>query len=61
MQFGATLTEAEVNWQIEKEFAMTVDDIVWRRTKLGLRLSEQQVSELDTFLTNKNMGLQLAV
>ncbi len=60
MQFGATLTEAEVNWQIEKEFAMTVDDILWRRTKLGLRLSEQQVSELDRFLTNKNMGLKLA-
>ena len=61
MHFGATLTEAEVTWQIEKEFAMTVEDIVWRRTKLGLRLSQQELRDLDTFLTNKNMGLKLAV
>lgn len=45
--FGATLTEAEVNWLIDHEFARTVDDILWRRTKLGLRFSPAEVEWLD--------------
>ena len=36
--FGATLTEREVRWLLEREWARTADDILWRRTKLGLRL-----------------------
>ena len=34
--FGATLTEAEVVWLMEHEFAREAADIVWRRTKLGI-------------------------
>nr|WP_325168731.1 glycerol-3-phosphate dehydrogenase [Paracoccus caeni] len=49
--FGATLTEAEVNWLIAKEFARTADDIVWRRSKLGLHLTEEQVTTLSDFMT----------
>ena len=37
--FGATLTEAEVRYLIEQEWARTAEDVVWRRSKLGLRLS----------------------
>jgi len=40
--FGATLTEAELNWLIAHEFAKTGEDVLWRRTKLGLRLSESE-------------------
>ncbi|SDY00142.1 homodimeric glycerol 3-phosphate dehydrogenase (quinone), partial [Allgaiera indica] len=32
--FGASLTEAEVRWLIDHEFARAADDILWRRTKL---------------------------
>ena len=48
--FGATLTEAEVRWLVSREFARTADDILWRRSKLGLRLGKDQVAELDAFV-----------
>ncbi len=49
--FGATLTEAEVRWLMAKEFATRADDVVWRRTKLGLRLTADQIAAIDTFMT----------
>ena len=48
--FGATLTEAEVRWLMDKEFARRADDVVWRRSKLGLRMSAEQIAELDTWM-----------
>jgi len=48
--FGATLTEAEVRWLIEKEYAHTAEDVVWRRNKLGLRLSADQIRALDEWM-----------
>ncbi len=37
--YGAGLTEAEVEWMRREEWASSVDDILWRRSKLGLRIS----------------------
>ncbi len=51
--FGATLTEAEVIWLMRQEFARTAEDVVWRRTKLGLRLSEKEISALDGWMTSR--------
>ncbi|MEM9715512.1 MAG: glycerol-3-phosphate dehydrogenase [Pseudomonadota bacterium] len=34
--FGGTLTQAEIDWMREKEWAETDEDILWRRSKLGL-------------------------
>ncbi|WP_295537544.1 glycerol-3-phosphate dehydrogenase [uncultured Thioclava sp.] len=48
--FGATLSEAEVIWLIEKEWVRTAQDVIWRRTKLGLRLTEEQVATLEAFI-----------
>jgi glycerol-3-phosphate dehydrogenase len=48
--FGGTLTAAEVDWLVEHEFARTAEDIVWRRTKLGLRLTAPQVDALQRYL-----------
>jgi glycerol-3-phosphate dehydrogenase len=48
--FGATLTEAEVKWLMAREYARTAEDIVWRRSKLGLRLTPDQVAGLDAFM-----------
>ena len=45
--FGATLTEAELNWLMSREYARTAADVVWRRTKLGLRLSAEQITAID--------------
>ncbi|SEN73379.1 homodimeric glycerol 3-phosphate dehydrogenase (quinone) [Loktanella fryxellensis] len=38
--FGATLTAAEVDWLMTHEFARTAEDILWRRSKLGLRQAD---------------------
>ncbi len=48
--FGATLTEREVTWLQDKEYARTAEDVVWRRTKLGLRLTGDQIAALDRFM-----------
>ncbi|GAA3871677.1 glycerol-3-phosphate dehydrogenase [Celeribacter arenosi] len=48
--FGATLTGAEVAWLMDNEYALTADDIIWRRSKLGLRLSSEQVGILDAWM-----------
>jgi glycerol-3-phosphate dehydrogenase len=34
-----------------REFARTAADIVWRRSKLGLRLSPDQIAALDAYLS----------
>ncbi|PRY76900.1 glycerol-3-phosphate dehydrogenase [Yoonia maritima] len=48
--FGANLYEAEIVWLMRNEFARTAEDVVWRRSKLGLRLSADQISALDEWM-----------
>lgn len=50
--FGAGLYEAEVTYLREKEFARTAEDILWRRTKLGLRLGEAEREALERYLAS---------
>jgi glycerol-3-phosphate dehydrogenase len=50
--FGATLTAAEVKYLMTHEWAISADDIVWRRTKLGLRLSSDQVAAIDDWIAS---------
>ena len=40
--FGANLTEREVAYLVEHEWARTAEDVLWRRTKAGLHMSEAQ-------------------
>jgi len=49
-EFGATLTEAEVIWLIRKEVADSAEDVAWRRNKLGLRMTPDQISALDDWM-----------
>ena len=49
--FGADLTEREIAWLIENEFARTAEDIVWRRSKLGLRMTMLEIAALDDWMT----------
>ena len=51
--FGAGLTAREVDWLCQHEFARTADDILWRRSKLGLRLDAAQVSALEAYLATR--------
>ncbi len=48
--FGASLTEREVRWLQKNEYARTAEDVVWRRNKLGLRLTKEQIAEVETFM-----------
>ncbi|MCX7568144.1 glycerol-3-phosphate dehydrogenase [Sulfitobacter sp. F26169L] len=49
--FGATLSAAEVRYLMRHEFARNSDDILWRRSKLGLRLDAEHSAALDTFIS----------
>jgi glycerol-3-phosphate dehydrogenase len=55
-RFGADLTAAEVNYLMTKEWAQTADDVLWRRSKLGLRLSKAQTEALDRFMAGAGGG-----
>jgi glycerol-3-phosphate dehydrogenase len=48
--FGAGLTAREVDWLMRHEWARTAEDVLWRRSKLGLRLDAAQVSRLETWM-----------
>ncbi len=50
--FGAGLYQSEVDYLCAHEWAKTTDDILWRRTKQGLRLTAAQVARLDHYLTS---------
>ena len=49
--FGQGLSEAELRWLVDREWACTADDVLWRRTKLGLRMTQQEVQEVAECLT----------
>ena len=52
--FGAGLTAREVDWLRREEWAESADDILWRRTKLGLRLGASERARLDEHLSRTN-------
>jgi glycerol-3-phosphate dehydrogenase len=48
--FGADLHELEVDYLMREEWARTAEDVLWRRTKLGLRLGKAEAKELDAWM-----------
>ncbi|MDQ8757314.1 glycerol-3-phosphate dehydrogenase [Sphingosinicella sp. LHD-64] len=48
--FGADLYEAEVHYLMTHEWARTAEDILWRRTKLGLKLTAAEHKALATWV-----------
>jgi glycerol-3-phosphate dehydrogenase len=58
---GAGLSERELSFLIETEWAQTAEDVLWRRSKLGLRLSEQQREELDAFMRQRASASMAAI
>jgi glycerol-3-phosphate dehydrogenase len=49
--FGPELTEAEARYLMTKEWARFPDDILWRRTKLGLTMPPADRDALAAFMT----------
>ena len=48
--FGADLTEREVEWLMRTEWARAAEDVLWRRSKLGLRITPTQAAAVDDYL-----------
>lgn len=53
LAFGHGLSEAEVRHMMTREWAQTSEDILWRRSKLGLRLDHAQVERLEQWLEER--------
>lgn len=51
--FGGGLHEAEITYLMRHEFAQTAEDILWRRSKLRLHLSEAEQAGLETWLDGR--------
>src|SRR5262249_46973525 len=48
--FGAGLTEREIRYLVEREWAQTAEDVLWRRTKAGLLMTETQRARVAAFI-----------
>jgi glycerol-3-phosphate dehydrogenase len=48
--FGGNLCQREVNYFVEREWARTADDILWRRTKAGLHMAPAMRERLTSWL-----------
>jgi glycerol-3-phosphate dehydrogenase len=54
--FGVDLTEAEVRYLMRHEWAQTADDVLWRRSKLGIHFSAEQREGLARFMAAAEAG-----
>ncbi|WP_394727041.1 glycerol-3-phosphate dehydrogenase [Altererythrobacter sp. GH1-8] len=50
---GQGLTQCEVDYLMAQEWACSKDDILWRRTKLGLHMSSVETAHLSEYLKEK--------
>ena len=51
--FGHGLTERELRYLMAHEWAQSAEDVLWRRTKLGLRLSPAEQNSLRRFFNEE--------
>lgn len=58
VMFGATLTSVEVTWLMHKEYARRAEDVVWRRSKLGLRMTTEEIAKLDKWMLAQPLARQ---
>ena len=54
--FGHGLYEREVRWLVEHEWARTAEDILWRRTRLGLQATPEAVQLLTQWLATQDLS-----
>lgn len=51
--FGQQLYGFEVDYLLDKEWAQTAEDVLWRRTKIGLFLNSDEVVSLEEYIRQK--------
>ena len=59
-RFGDVLSEVEVRHLMLREWARTADDVLWRRTKEGLRVADADAARLDAFMAAERAGMREA-
>ncbi|WP_165854882.1 glycerol-3-phosphate dehydrogenase [Marinobacter sp. JSM 1782161] len=57
--FGANLYAREIDYLRDQEWAVDAEDIVWRRTKLGLRLTAAELSGIQAYLDSQTVTAPL--
>lgn len=55
--FGTTLYAREVDYLMDREWARTADDVLWRRTKQGLRFTTNEKAELARYMAERLAGM----
>lgn len=58
--FGHGLTESEIRYLIGNEWAQIADDVLWRRSKLGIRFTKQQTADVEAYMSKNKQLQQLA-
>ncbi|MDE2362679.1 MAG: glycerol-3-phosphate dehydrogenase [Hyphomicrobiales bacterium] len=58
--FGAGLTEAEVDYLVAREWARSAEDILWRRTKLGLHGAASSAPDIEAHIAKKRLEAGIA-
>ncbi|MEO9600946.1 glycerol-3-phosphate dehydrogenase [Parasphingorhabdus sp.] len=53
-EFGSGLYEIELNWLIDHEFACTAKDVLWRRSKLGLHMTEAEQQAVTQWFAHRD-------
>ena len=51
--FLAAYLRVNEDWLMGKEWARCAEDVAWRRTKLGLRLSAEEMAALDAYMAQR--------
>ncbi|MBL0143092.1 MAG: glycerol-3-phosphate dehydrogenase [Betaproteobacteria bacterium] len=54
--FGAGLTQREIDCLIAEEWAQTAEDILWRRTKCGLHMDAAQRAAVEVYVASRKGG-----
>ncbi len=54
--FGGGLSQAEIDYLCEHEWAQTADDILWRRSKMGLHVPQDTREKLQRYLEKKPLA-----
>ena len=62
VRFTDDLTGAEVRYLIENEWAQTAEDVLYRRSKFGLKATDEEAVALGQFIASLNaqMAQQIA-
>lgn len=52
--FGGGLYEAELEYLVAQEFAASAQDVLWRRSKLGLHLSDREIAQVERWFARRS-------